>query len=475
MIYLNSNLKIPFSAEPIQKNSFAISPPANHIFGLVDSNVFKYSSRNNCWTSPGGNNPIINLTRYGTQSFIPVQSYNSGYDCSISTSPSGTQVDYLGNGIYDTTKLTANNSDTVQTPAEILDAQGEQDMEQNMLTEAITSYKYLIDNYPGYENLTASLYPFYSSYNFLDTSYDQGYRNTLYGNLKLYMEEKIASDNYDEDFCDMAYLIILFCDYNIEDYDDASNGYEYIALFHPDPDTRLVASWNYAEIQAIIDSSGSGGGERNVEIGTSDLDIERSKEQQELKRLNNIVSNDPVLSKMKKNFEKGSNQRKQKIETQFNEKSKTTEINKSNLRKSNDLDNLKNDKAKRNLFELRNLHHEVLENRRVEDMLLTTRNIRNELEKDDNVNIPLKYNLSQNYPNPFNPTTTISYDIQNDGIVTIKVYDILGKEMMILVNEFKQTGSYKINFDGHNFSSGIYFYKIEAGNFNDTKRMVLLK
>jgi hypothetical protein len=91
--------------------------------------------------------------------------------------------------------------------------------------------------------------------------------------------------------------------------------------------------------------------------------------------------------------------------------------------------------------------------------------------------------LSQNYPNPFNPVTKIKYTIpsvtlrqaQSDILVTLKVYDILGREVATLVNEEKPAGEYEVEFNAANLPSGIYFYQINAGNFVETKKMVLLK
>jgi hypothetical protein len=85
------------------------------------------------------------------------------------------------------------------------------------------------------------------------------------------------------------------------------------------------------------------------------------------------------------------------------------------------------------------------------------------------------YSLSQNYPNPFNPTTTISYQIPTDGFVTLKVYDVLGKEVATLVNGPKTSGRYNVQFDGSSLSSGIYFYKISAGDYTNTKKLILMK
>jgi Secretion system C-terminal sorting domain len=98
---------------------------------------------------------------------------------------------------------------------------------------------------------------------------------------------------------------------------------------------------------------------------------------------------------------------------------------------------------------------------------------------------PFKYELGQNYPNPFNPTTKIKYSIPSTrsplqgsakgGFVTLIVYDLLGREVAILVNEEQKTGNYEVDFNGANLSSGVYFYQLRAGNFISTKKMILLR
>lgn len=91
------------------------------------------------------------------------------------------------------------------------------------------------------------------------------------------------------------------------------------------------------------------------------------------------------------------------------------------------------------------------------------------------VSVILKYDLAQNYPNPFNPSTVITYSIPISSNVLINVYDVLGERIKTLVNQFQEAGSYKINFNAVGLSNGIYFYKIQSGNFVATRKMLLLK
>jgi hypothetical protein len=89
--------------------------------------------------------------------------------------------------------------------------------------------------------------------------------------------------------------------------------------------------------------------------------------------------------------------------------------------------------------------------------------------------LPIEYSLEQNYPNPFNPTTTIRYQIPKDGMVTLKVYDILGAEVTTLVNEEKITGKYEVSFDASSLASGVYIYRLNVNDFVNVKKMVMLK
>lgn len=103
----------------------------------------------------------------------------------------------------------------------------------------------------------------------------------------------------------------------------------------------------------------------------------------------------------------------------------------------------------------------------------------------ENLTFPVQFSLEQNYPNPFNPSTTIEYSLPQSGYVTLKVYNILGKEVATLVNEQIEEGKHKVDFDASGLNSGVYFYKLlvsdlqgkdgRAGEFVETKKMILLK
>ena len=95
---------------------------------------------------------------------------------------------------------------------------------------------------------------------------------------------------------------------------------------------------------------------------------------------------------------------------------------------------------------------------------------------DEELNqIPQKYVLNQNYPNPFNTKTRISYQLATNSDVELSIYNLLGQKVATLVKKKQTAGSYKIKWDASNFSSGVYLYRLQAGNFIETKKLVVLK
>jgi hypothetical protein len=95
--------------------------------------------------------------------------------------------------------------------------------------------------------------------------------------------------------------------------------------------------------------------------------------------------------------------------------------------------------------------------------------------KRNTLQLPSSYELKQNFPNPFNPTTNIQYSLPKASTVRLKVYDILGRLVQTLVNSEQNPGNYSVTFNAENFSSGVYFYQLQAGGFTETKKLMLLK
>ena len=95
---------------------------------------------------------------------------------------------------------------------------------------------------------------------------------------------------------------------------------------------------------------------------------------------------------------------------------------------------------------------------------------------DDEISrIPSRFSLSQNYPNPFNPSTRISFDLPSDQQVSLRIYDLLGREVTTVLDKHMLAGFHRVEFDGSSMASGVYFYILKAGDFADSKRMVLIK
>ncbi len=97
------------------------------------------------------------------------------------------------------------------------------------------------------------------------------------------------------------------------------------------------------------------------------------------------------------------------------------------------------------------------------------------VKQEPDKGLPTEYRLEQNYPNPFNPATTIAFSLPSKQSATLKVYDVLGREVAVLINESKEPGKYIVSFDASGLPSGTYFYRLQAGSFVATKKLMLLR
>jgi len=256
------------------------------------------------------------------------------------------------------------------------------------------------------------------------------------------------------------------CDANMQDYDEALTGYEFIALFHPDPTIRLLASWDYSVIEAMMGMGGSQTDKKDL------VSVEKRYD-----KFINLIDDKPLLKKMKENYESISELKNEKLEKEYERKyrDKSEADIKLRIRRQRNAE-LEN-KASLNLSRLSRLTREQRKSELIKDMLKIASVVSGEDIREDPIipSAPTKYELSQNFPNPFNPETKINYSIPKDGIVKIKIYDITGREITTLVNEYKMPGFYTVSFNGSKYASGVYFYKMEVGLFTDVKRMVFVK
>jgi choice-of-anchor B domain-containing protein len=99
----------------------------------------------------------------------------------------------------------------------------------------------------------------------------------------------------------------------------------------------------------------------------------------------------------------------------------------------------------------------------------------NVMVSNNNGSLPVRYELRQNYPNPFNPSTKIEYSISGNAYITLRIYDAIGKEIMVLVDSFERAGNHSVTFDASHLSAGVYFYKLKTYDFVQTKKMILVK
>jgi tetratricopeptide (TPR) repeat protein len=437
-------------------NCFTISSSSSyyHLYGNIPTAETIYPASNNGWQG-NGNAPKKYL--YNINSVSVSVSYLPTISCGYQIPFNSFIVNELGDGYYDTVWVSDNNLGIQAPEDEVLYSQAEESRGSSEYFDAITDLKNLIDNYDSSNYLCTSLYDLFTCYEGLDTS-DQSHRDIIFGDLKFYLSNKIVQYEDKAEFVSIAYNLILMCEAKIENYNEAMTGYEFISLYHPDPEQRILASMDYGYIQELL--NGMGGGESSHE--RSRMTKKSTKAGHERSRMMlKLMDKKPYTRIVKDMFIKGSKELEKKLNDDVSKTDKRT-IQKKELI----------ERAKENISVSRGLSREQREQRRMGDIKLLIKDESQDINKVNN--IPSNYSLHQNYPNPFNPVTTIKYELPKDEFISFKIYDILGREVYS-INEFKKAGVYVIKFDGSNYSSGIYFYRLESGSFVETKKMVLVK
>jgi hypothetical protein len=326
---------------------------------------------------------------------------------------------------------------------------------------------------------------------------------------KTFFETLILNNSNNTPLIKRANYFIQKCKVALKQYTSALQGFLEIINQNPYNYEGLIASWDYAATQLLANSSGSFNNEELI------MNNDESKENKEsdfnnlysmldsLRNKKSVITSYPAENYDKKKFTK---QDREAINTNVanafnNERSKQinklTELEKQITTLSNSTSKSKSDAqisdarlsdAKKELKTMKTLG-EIVKVKKPktisEHIKIINADIKKVFEtekvtgngKNNNI-LPTEYNLSQNYPNPFNPVTKINYELPKDGRVKLVIYDILGREIKTLVNELKQAGRYTVEFNGNNFASGVYFYRIqvEGGkSYTSVKKMVMIK
>ncbi len=449
------------------QNYFSKSYSHFHLQGRINEPSGVYYVRNNCFN--GSHDPSSSLRDYYSDTTVVIPYYTGSYiNCSISTD-AGTiwSIDDLGNGFYDTLYRTNDNSGYQPEEDEGLYSSAIEKMLNDDNYGAVSTFKTLINLYPQSSYTEACIYDMYDCYLKLDTSANQTTHDILYSDLKYFLDSRIESGLYSDEFNLNAYNITVMCLASISQYYEAMSGYEFIALYHPDDYLSFLASWDYAEIEDLM--NGSGGISSKEENLTQEEYYKKLK-----KRIDRKINEDPVKKMVKKSFDRTKAAKISKIEKDAMSRTNSNETAKQEIAKMKSKYEEAKMKAVSIMRTSKSLTREEKDRKQIEDILLTRTEESKEIAAFSNI-VPSEFSLSQNYPNPFNPVTKINFALPKQGFVTLKIYDVTGREIKTLVNEVKQAGYYTVDFNGSHLSSGVYFYKIQSGDFSSVKRMVLIK
>ncbi|MGA2668257.1 MAG: T9SS type A sorting domain-containing protein [Ignavibacteria bacterium] len=370
------------------------------------------------------------------------------YLTGCSTDGGGDFVIYLGGGINDTisqrTGGGGESSAMVLTPKALYDS--------ICIQMRFRNYGYvknrcmdLINAYPDSIQSLNAIPKLYLSSTSSDTSHSG------ISALKTYYETLILNNPNNTSLVNRCNYFVQKCKVRLRQYSSALAGFQQIINNNPYSYEALVAKWDYMATH-LLDSL-SGGGEPGDGEGPHD---KFTREQR--KTINTSIGTALLDSKIKE---------EKKIEILSVLANTGNSLAAAELKVKKTLKEVSKPQSPHTIIE----HIKIVNN----DIQKVFGNP-NRKSKNENNLIPTEFRLSQNYPNPFNPVTKIQYDLPKDVKVKLIIYDILGREVIRLVNnEFKQAGRYTVEFNGNNYASGVYFYRIEADKFVQSKKMVLVK
>ncbi|MCI0715172.1 MAG: T9SS type A sorting domain-containing protein [Chlorobi bacterium] len=418
-----------------------IAQPNYHLVGQ-SCQPFAYNAVENYW-SP--NPPSFDIECSGFPWPVVYEPYLSNCPYFVNPAEDGI-IEDLGNGIYDTIFVTSggeggshpNTMQKTTSTDRILYYEAITKRKQGDFAGAILKCKELINSHDTSKYFMSAVDEIYLNYLESDTTSNQNITNVLFNALKTYLGQKVQQYSGNNRFIEKAYKYILMCLVKTETYSEAIAGYENIMNNHTDPVVRLNANWDRG---AVVFLMGQGGG------------ISVLSEKNYAKKMKRLLDKNPVHKKAEETFKESRNNYE-------SDRSKYTKEEKAELN--------------RRIERFNPVSNVELQSKIISDIKLLNFLNNKQLENDASAFVPKRFKLHQNYPNPFNPVTTIKYDIPKDNFVLIKIYDLLGREIFT-ESEFKKAGRYEVKFDGSNFASGLYFYKFEAGNFVETKKMVLIK
>jgi tetratricopeptide (TPR) repeat protein len=492
-------------------NSFDISTGNNHLYGSFWDDAYPANHRYNCFSVSGTDisSPTLPNDFISSGESEDVTLTYLAYTCG-GTPPTGTYIADIGNGLYDTIQSssegpggggkTINNNKSlpldkgekqrgslnattpsagghpslvrrgayVLSPSQLYDS-ARVNMRKRNYANVKTFCQELINNYPSSHEALSSLQPLYISWMAVDTT------QSGVTALKTFYETLILNNGQNTSLVRISNYLVQKCKVSLGSYTSALSGFEQIINNNPYSYEGLLARWDYMATSLLAPSGGSHSSMDNEQLSMFNSESDKSYESEESDE--SAWGDDdksPFTKQQKQDIYKSVNTAFEITRNDDEVKIKTLETASENG----------NEEAAHELAQMKTLK-EVIKSEKPKTMIEHIRIVSSDVQKVfgntvpvsniKGTNLPLVFSLAQNFPNPFNPVTTIKYALPKDVKVVIKIYDILGREVRTLVNEFRKAGYYDVKFDMSSYASGVYFYRIEAGDFVQSKKMVLVK